>query len=167
MAGLGWPAIASPEKCHAKNCRKSNLGSIVAGTGPTSAGFQPVSTILELAMHLIPILAASTLLLAGTAIAAAASSSRIAETGAFLLGNAHRCGVADERVVRAGKVIRQLIVAASDDASKQTAAKSRFAEVFRASAHPEGDGHAVIPPCKTVVMQFERLEQFRDHAGTR
>jgi hypothetical protein len=123
--------------------------------------------MLELAMHLLPIFAASTLLLAGTEIAAAASSSRIAETGAFLLGNAHRCGVADERVVRAGKVIRQLIVAAADDASEQTAAKSRFAEIFRASAHPEGDGHALIPPCKTVLTQFERLEQFRDRASLR
>ena len=118
-------------------------------------------------MHLLPIFAASTLLLAGTEIAAAASSSRIAETGAFLLGNAHRCGVADERVVRAGKVIRQLIVAASDDAREQTAAKSRFAEIFRASAHTEADGHALIPPCKTVVTQFERLEQFRDRAAQR
>jgi hypothetical protein len=123
--------------------------------------------MLELAMHLIPILVASTLLLAGTEIAAAASSSRIAETGAFLLGNAHRCGVADERVVRAGKVIRQLIAAAADDASEQMAAKSRFAEIFRASAHPEGDGHALMLPCKTVLTQFERLEQFRDHAGLR
>ena len=117
-------------------------------------------------MHPIPILTATALLLAGTEFAAAASSSRIAETGAFLLGNARRCGVADERVVRAGKVIRELIVAASDDATEQRAAKSRFAEIFRASAHPEGDGRALIPPCKTVVMQFERLEQFH-HAGTR
>jgi hypothetical protein len=123
--------------------------------------------MLELAMHLIPILAASALLLAGTEGAAAAGSTRIAETGAFLLGNAHRCGVADERLVRAGKVIRELIVAASDDASEQMAARSRFAEIFRASAHPEGDGHAVIPPCKSVVTQFERLEQFREHAGLR
>ena len=118
-------------------------------------------------MHLIPILTASAFLLAGAEIAAAASSTRIAETGAFLLGNAHRCGVADERVVRAGKVIRALIVAASDDASEQMVAKSRFAEIFRASAHPEGDGHALIPPCKTVVTQFERLEQFRNRAGLR
>jgi len=118
-------------------------------------------------MHLIPILTACGLLLSATEVFAAANSTRIAETGAFLLGNAHRCGVADERVVRAGKVIRELIVAASDDRSEQTAAKSRFAEIFRTSARPDGDGHAPIPPCKTVVTQFERLEHFHERAGMR
>jgi hypothetical protein len=118
-------------------------------------------------MNSIPILAASALLLFGTEVAAAANSTRIAETGAFLLGNAHRCGVADERVVRAGKVIRELIVAASDDPHEQMAAKSRFAEIFRASAQADGDAPRLIPACKTVVTQFERLEQFHAQAGMR
>jgi hypothetical protein len=118
-------------------------------------------------MHLIPILTACVLLLPATEVAAAANSTRIAETGAFLLGHAHRCGVADDRVVRAGKVVRELIVAASDDASEQLAANSRFAEIFRASARPEGDRHALIPPCTTVVTQFERLEHFHEQAGMR
>src|SRR5499427_4641277 len=113
-------------------------------------------------MHPFPTLAASALLLLATGAAAAANSTRIAETGAVLLGNAaHRCGVDDERLVRAGKVIRELIVAASDNSNEQKAAKSRFAETFRASAQPESDGHVSIPPCKTVLTQFERLEQFR------
>jgi hypothetical protein len=116
-------------------------------------------------MQLIPTLTACALLLSASEIAAAANSTRIAETGAYLLGNAHRCGVADDRVVRAGKVIRELIAAAADDDSERKAAKSRFAEIFRASARVEGDGHAVIPPCKTVVAQFERLEQFRERGG--
>ena len=64
-----------------------------------------------------PIIAAVALLVFTSAAALAANPSRIAETGAFLLGNAYRCGVADDRVVRAGKVIRELIVAAADDAS--------------------------------------------------
>jgi hypothetical protein len=118
-------------------------------------------------MRPFPILAASALLLFASEVAAAANSTRIAETGAVLLGNARRCGVADERVVRAGKVIRELIVASSDDANKRAAAKSRFAEIFRASAHPEGDGHMSIPPCKTVLTQFERLEQFHDGRAMR
>ena len=66
-------------------------------------------------MQLIRTLAACALLLSASGMAAAANSTRIAETGAYLLGNAHRCGVADDRVIRAGKVIRELIVAASDD----------------------------------------------------
>src|SRR5215468_11955319 len=115
-------------------------------------------------MQVMPVLAAA-LLISGTGMAAAANSTRIAERGALLLGNAYRCGVADERVVRAGKVIRELIAAAADDAGEQTAAKSRFAEIFRESARAEGNGRTPIPPCSTVVAQFERLEQFHDKAG--
>jgi hypothetical protein len=111
-------------------------------------------------MQSLSTLAASALLLATTGVAAAPNSTRIAETGAALLGNAHRCGVADERLVRAGKVIRELIVAASDNPNEQKAAKSRFVETFRARAQPEADGGSA-PPCKTVLTQFERLEQFR------
>ena len=113
-------------------------------------------------MQLIRTLAACALLLSARGMAAAANSTRIAETGAYLLGNAHRCGVADDRVIRAGKVIRELIVAASDDESERKLAKSRFAEIFRASA-----GAEKIPPCKMVVMQFERLEHFHEQTGSR
>lgn len=118
-------------------------------------------------MRPMPIIAAAALLFAASGATMAANPTRIAETGAFLLGNAHRCGVADDRVVRAGKVIRELIVAAADDPSEQTAAKSRFAEMFRESARPEGNGRLPIPPCHTVVSQFERLEQFHDQTGRR
>ena len=116
-------------------------------------------------MQLKPIPVAFALLLSGAGAAAAANSTRIAETGAYLLGNAYRCGVADERVVRAGKVIRELIAASSENSGEQIAAKSRFAEIFRATARPEGDGRTSVPPCKTVVAQFERLENFHDRAG--
>jgi hypothetical protein len=118
-------------------------------------------------MHLFPSLAAPALLLLVAGVDAMANSSRIAETGAVLLGNAHRCGVTDERVVRAGKVIRELIIAAADDANEQAAAKLRFAEIFRASAQPEGDGHGGTPPCKSVLTQFERLEQYHDGVSTK
>ena len=112
-------------------------------------------------MRLIRTLAACGLLLSASQAAVAANSTRIAETGAYLLGNAHRCGVADDRVVRAGKVIRDLITAAAEDDGERKAAKSRFAEIFRASA---GDGDRQTPSCKTVVSRFERLGQFRDRA---
>jgi hypothetical protein len=118
-------------------------------------------------MRPTPIIAAAAFLFSASGPATAANPTRIAETGAYLLGNAHRCGVADDRVVRAGKVIRELIVAAADDASEQTAAKSRFAEIFRESARAEGNGRTPIPPCGTVVTQFERLEQFHDQTGRR
>jgi hypothetical protein len=122
---------------------------------------------LELVTRPFPILAASALLLVAAGAAAAVGSTRIAETGAALLGNAHRCGVADERVVRAGKVIRELIAASSDNPNEQETARSRFVKAFRASAQPEADGHGSIPPCKTVLTQFERLEHFREGSGAR
>ena len=116
-------------------------------------------------MRVLSVIAASAVLLSGTGIAAAANSIRIAETGALLLGNAHRCGVADARVVRAGKVIRELITAASDNASEQMAAKSRFADAFRAAGRAEGAGRVSIPPCRAVLTQFERLERLADSPG--
>jgi hypothetical protein len=118
-------------------------------------------------MRPIPIITAAVLLFSAGGTALAANPTRIAETGAFLLGNAYRCGVADDRVVRAGKVIRELIVVAAEDASERTAAKSRFAEIFRESARPEGSGRTPVPPCTTVVTQFERLERFHDQVGNR
>ena len=118
-------------------------------------------------MRSMPVIAAAALVLTASGAAMAANPTRIAETGAFLLGNAHRCGITDERVVRAGKVIRELITAAADDASERAAAKSRFVEIFRESARPEGNGRIPIPPCETVVVQFERLEQFHDQTAHR
>jgi hypothetical protein len=113
------------------------------------------------------IIAAAALLFSLSGSVRAANPTRIAETGAFLLGNAYRCGVSDDRVVRAGKVVRELMVAAADHPSEQTVAKSRFAEIFRESARPEGNGRTPTPPCHTVVSQFERLEQFHDQTGRR
>ena len=118
-------------------------------------------------MRPMPIIAAAAFLFSASGATMAANPTRIAETGAFLLGNAYRCGVADERVLRAGKVIRELIVAAADDAGEQTAAKSRFAEIFRESARAEGNGRIPTPSCRTVVSQFERLEQLHDQTGRR
>src|SRR5215470_10905406 len=116
-------------------------------------------------MHPFPTLAASALLLLATGAAATANSTRIAETGAVLLGNAHRCGVPDERVVRAGKVIRELMIAASEDPTQRMAAKSRFAEMFRVAARTDGSAGMSNPPCKAVLAQFERLEQLGDSPG--
>jgi hypothetical protein len=93
------------------------------------------------------------------------SSMRIAETGGYLLGNAHRCGIPSERVGRAAKVIRRVMVAASEGPSEEAAAKSRFAEMFLASAFPDEDGDGLIPPCRVVIGQFERLEAHHQQAG--
>src|SRR5882724_1595534 len=91
-------------------------------------------------------------------LAKAADPILLAETGGFLLGNAHRCGVPTARVEHAGKVIHHLIVAASSDPTEEDAAASRFAERFTASAHPDQERDALIPACGIVIAQFQRLE---------
>jgi len=109
--------------------------------------------------------AAALLLLLGIGVAEAAEPTALAETGGFLLGNAHRCGVPADRVVRAGTVIHDLIVAASSDRAERADADSRFAEIFLASAYPDRDGSALVAPCSVVIAQFERLERHHRQAG--
>ena len=105
------------------------------------------------------------LLLLGIGVAEAADSTQLAETGGFLLGNAHRCGVPAERVEHAGKVIHDLIGAAAYDLSEAAAADSRFAEIFLASAFPNHDRDVLIPPCTVVITQFDKLERHHQQAG--
>jgi hypothetical protein len=111
------------------------------------------------------VVTSAVLLLLGIGVADAADSTQLAETAGFLLGNAHRCGVPTDRVEHAGKVIHDLIVAASYDSTEEAAADSRFAQIFMASAFPEQDGDALIPPCKVVIAQFDRLERHHQEAG--
>ena len=97
-------------------------------------------------------------------LAEAADPTLLAETGGFLLGNAHRCGVSVERVERAGKVIHDFIVAAAKDSSEAEAANSRFSEIFLASALPNQDRDA-FPSCTVVMEQFDRLERHHEQVG--
>jgi hypothetical protein len=101
----------------------------------------------------------------GGAQAADATSTRLAETGAFLLGHASRCNISTARVSRAAAVIRDMITAAADDENEEMAATSRFAEVFLAAADSHRIGDRWTPPCRAVVTQFERLEQHHRQAG--
>jgi hypothetical protein len=116
-------------------------------------------------MRPIPVVTIALLLLLGTGVAQAGDPAQLAETAGFLLGNAHRCGVSTDRVEHASTVIRRLIVAASCDPTDEAVANSRFAEIFRASASPDQDGDVLIPPCKVVIAQFERLERHHQQAG--
>ena len=77
------------------------------------------------------------ILLLGIGVAEAANPTLLAETGGFLLGNAHRCGVAVERVERAGNAIHDFIVAAARDSSEAAAADSRFAGDFPGERSPK------------------------------
>ena len=109
--------------------------------------------------------ATAVLLLSSISVAEAADPTLLAETGAFLLGNAYRCGVSTERVMRAGNVIRGMIASLSKDAGEKEAAGARFSDMFRLSAYPASDRDVLIPPCSAVVTQFERLERHHREAG--
>lgn len=101
--------------------------------------------------------AATALLLSGSAVAEPANPTQLAETAAYLLGNAHRCGVADERVEHAGAAIRDLIVVAAQDSAEAAAAAARFVQIFSALAAPSQDRDG-LPSCKVVIARFERLQ---------
>jgi hypothetical protein len=108
--------------------------------------------------------ATAALFFLGTVAAEAADPAQLAETAGFLLGHAHRCGVPTERVGHAGKVIHDLIVAASDDRAAEAAADWRFIQSFQASADLD-HGDALVPPCSVVIAQFERLERHHRRSG--
>ena len=61
-------------------------------------------------------------------------AARVAADGGFLLGNAHRCGIQNDRIVHAGRLVRDLILAAARDAQEQDEATARFARFFIVSA---------------------------------
>lgn len=86
-------------------------------------------------------------------------ADRIAANGGFLVGNAHRCGIAIERVVRAGELVRELVAAASEDDKAQEAATARFAEFFLVSAFADRKKEKLVASCKTVIAELGRLEK--------
>ena len=88
----------------------------------------------------------------------------LAETAAHLLGNAYRCGVADDRVKDAGTVIRDLMVVAARDTTELATARARFIEILSAVAVPSQDQEG-FPSCEVVISQFEKLERHHRQAG--
>jgi hypothetical protein len=110
-------------------------------------------------------LATVVLLLSSISVAEAADPVLLAETGAYLLGNAERCGIPTERVVRAGWVIRDMIASLPAELSEKEIAGERFASLFSSSAHPSRDKELLVPACDAVVAQFERLERHHQQAG--
>jgi len=75
-------------------------------------------------------------------------ADRIAANGGFLLGNAHRCGIDDNRVTRAGQLVRTLIAAASGDDKAQEEASARFSAFFLVSAVADPKTEKLIASCK-------------------
>src|SRR5271168_4819566 len=122
-----------PKKRHAGKAAKMQLAIDCCRHELTAQVFNVGGrTGWELFMRPSLAITTAVLLLLGAGVAKAADSIQLAETGGFLLGNAHRCGVPTDRVEHAGKVIHDLIVTASYDSSEEAAADSRFAQIFMA-----------------------------------
>jgi hypothetical protein len=88
-------------------------------------------------------------------------AARVAADGGFLLGNAHRCGIQNDRIVHAGRLVRDLILAAARDAQEQDEATARFARFFIVSAFVDSTGKQPVASCQVVSSEFERLERHR------
>ena len=87
-------------------------------------------------------------------------AERVAANGGFLLGSAHRCQIAEDRVVRAGRLIRELIIAAAEDDKAQEAATARFARFFLVTAVvDQGTAKQASLSCRTVVKELDRLDR--------
>jgi hypothetical protein len=112
-------------------------------------------------MSVLALTTAAMLLVASPGGTSSADADRIAASGGFLLGHAHRCGIQTERVVRAGQLIRELIRAAAADTREQEDATSRFAQFFLATAVPNQGDNKLVPSCQTVASEFEKLERHR------
>ena len=85
-------------------------------------------------------------------------AARVAADGGFLLGNAHRCGIQNDRIVSAGQLIRDLILAVAGDAQEQDEATARFARFFIVSAFVDSRDK-LVASCPIVSSEFEQLEQ--------
>lgn len=111
-------------------------------------------------MSVLAATAAAMLLIAAPGAGSSSSSdaSRLAATGGFLLGNAHRCGIETDRVVKAGQLIHNLIAAAARDGQEQEEATERFAKFFMATAVPDKAADKLVASCDTVSSEFKKLE---------
>jgi hypothetical protein len=112
------------------------------------------------------------MLLAATTVAALLIASpsqsdadHIAADGGFLLGNAHRCAIASDRIVHAGRVIRGLIAAASDDAKADAAATKRFTEFFVVSAFADPNDEPAAS-CVVVADELARLDKHQTKSAS-
>jgi hypothetical protein len=85
-------------------------------------------------------------------------ADRVAANGGFLVGNAHRCGMEDARVTRAGQLIRTLISAASRDDKVEEEATARFSAFFLVSATADPKNDKLIASCKRIGVELRRLE---------
>jgi len=108
------------------------------------------------------VLAATTAAALLVASPSATDADRVAANGGFLLGSAHRCGIAGDRIVEAGQLVRDLIDAIAEDSRAQEDATLRFARFFLVTAVLEDAAASAksrpVASCQKVAKEFERLE---------
>ena len=107
-------------------------------------------------MSILAATTAAALLIASPSLS---DADRLAANGGFLLGNAQRCNVEKDRIVRAGHLIRGLIAAATADSDDQEAARIRFVQFFLVSAFADPGKEKPVASCRIVAREIERLEQ--------
>ena len=88
-------------------------------------------------------------------------ADRIAANGGFLLGNAHRCGMGENRVTQAGQLIRTLISAAAPDDKAEEDATARFSAFFLVSTEADPKSGKLVASCKRITAELRRLERHR------
>jgi hypothetical protein len=88
-------------------------------------------------------------------------ADRIAANGGFLLGNAHRCGMGENRVTQAGRLIRTLISAAAPDDKAEEDATARFSAFFLVSTEADPKSGKLVASCKRITAELRRLESHR------
>jgi hypothetical protein len=88
-------------------------------------------------------------------------ADRIAANGGFLLGNAHRCGMGENRVTQAGQLIRTLISAAAPDDKAEEDATARFSAFFLVSTEADPKSGKLVASCKRIIAELRRLESHR------
>lgn len=97
-------------------------------------------------------------LLLGAVAAQASDATMLADRAGFLVGHAHRCGVAEDRLRRAAILIDKLIAAFSSDKDDAKAARTEFDERVLASALADLLNDPV-PPCAAVRSELVQLER--------
>src|SRR3954452_23624773 len=88
-------------------------------------------------------------------------ADRIAANGGFLLGNAQRCGIDDNRVARAGQSTTTLLSAAAPDDKAEEDATARFSAFFMVSAVADPKSDKLVASCKRITAELRRLESHR------
>lgn len=99
-------------------------------------------------------------LLLGMAAARASEATQLADRAGFLVGHAHRCGVAEAHLERTQGRIDELIAAFSVDDGDNEDAQTQFAQRVLASALAQMIGDP-LPACGVVRSQLARFEQHR------